>query len=180
MNNLTAFDELWTETPELKERFLRIAREQTRFTESLGGSISIVADTLTVANDTKFPFISIQFDTPRDDEVVYYRALCKSRVPIMKDDNKYQRLSQMAWAVTTAVYFCQKFKNTVLEGLIERYERKSRDGSHIPETILREMKKSLSSGKEALSEFPADVEDQLQFDMKVVKADNDDEDENNE
>ena len=170
MINIEAFNDLWDEVPELKERFVKTASvHEALVTQMGGGEVAAMAELLPTDDGHAVPFIEILFSKGDDKKRTLYRALCKGPKTTMRlreGDDKYQRLCAMAEAVHTAVYFFDKHRNAVLEGMIARANEIGGPVSDILPAMLASKQKS----DEALAKYPKNIRDNLSFISRALTA----------
>ena len=170
MINIDAFNDLWEEVTELREQFVRTAGVHEALVAQMGGSeVSAVAELLPTDDGHAVPFLEIIFSKGNEEKKTLYRALCKGRRTTMKlreGDDKYQRLSAMAEAVHTAVYFFEKHRNAVLEGMIARADE---IGSPMLD-IMPILRATKQKSDETLAKYPKSIEDNLTFMHRKLTA----------
>lgn len=170
MINIEAFNDLWDEVPELKERFIKTAGVHEALVIQMGGGeVSAMAELLPTDDGHAVPFIEILFSKGDNENRTLYRALCKGPKTTMKlreGDDKYQRLCAMAEAVHTAVYFFEKHRNAVLDGMLARSKEIGGPVSRVIPALLDSKQKS----DENLAKYPKNIRDNLSFISHALTA----------
>lgn len=170
MINIDAFNDLWDEVPELKERFIKTASvHEALVTQMGGGEVSAIAELLPADDGHAVPFIEILFSKGDNEKRTLYRALCKGPKTTMEsrgDQDKYQRLCAMAESVHTAVYFFEKHRNAVLEGMIARANEIGAPVSDVLPALLASKRKS----DESLAKYPDSIKEKLSFMARKLTA----------
>lgn len=170
MINIEAFNDLWDEVPELKKRFVKTAGvHEALVTQMGGGEVSAMAELLPTDDGHAVPFIEILFSKGDEKKRTLYRALCKGPKTTMilrEGDDKYRRLSAMAESVHTAVYFFEKHRNAVLEGMITRAKEIGAPVSDVLPALLASKQKS----DEALAKYPDSIKERLSFTVRKLTA----------
>ena len=170
MINIEAFNDLWNEVPELREKFTKTAGvHEALVTQMGGGEVSAIAELLPTDDGHAVPFIEILFSKGDNENRTLYRALCKGPRTTMEQregDDKYQRLCAMGEAVHTAVYFFEKHRNAVLEGMIARANEIGKPLRDILPVLLASKRKS----EENLAKYPDSIKERLSFMARKLTA----------
>lgn len=170
MINIEAFNDLWEEVPELREKFTKTASVHEALVAQMGGGeVSAIAELLPTDDGHAVPFIEILFSKGDDEKRTLYRALCKGPRTTMEQrqgDDKYQRLCAMAESVHTAVYFFEKHRNAVLEGMIARANEIGAPVSDVLPALLASKQKS----DESLAKYPNSIKEKLSFMARKLTA----------